>query len=108
MAIFTDLLQNTLDGDLWIKNGDFITGPSDSQNIYDIIDSAPGDWKQFPSIGVNLNFYSNITALNHLNTLQLNIKNQLIADGFNAKLSKITFDQSTSKLNINPNAYRPQ
>lgn len=42
------------DGDLAILNGDFVTGYSDQQHIALILQTAPGNWKQNPFLGANL------------------------------------------------------
>jgi len=34
--------------------GDFAIGESDNQHLYDIINSFPGWWKQFPQVGVGI------------------------------------------------------
>lgn len=40
------------DDDLWIRNGDFVTGEADLQNIYLIISLFKGSLKQYPLTGV--------------------------------------------------------
>lgn len=40
--------------DLTVKNGDFIIGPSDIQHVRDIFISAPGQYKQWPKLGINI------------------------------------------------------
>jgi hypothetical protein len=74
-----DFLQDE-NGDLVIKNGDFVIVDSNEQHVADIIDSNSNDYKEYPYIGLNLASYlsTNIDK-NQLNT---NIKNQLALDGY--------------------------
>lgn len=46
---YRDILIN--DGDLDIKDGDFVIGPSEEQEIDFIIRSQKGEWRQWPLIG---------------------------------------------------------
>lgn len=47
------LLDET--GDLAVSaDGDLVVGISDSQHIADVLESAPGNWKQHPLVGVEL------------------------------------------------------
>ncbi|CAN5437071.1 hypothetical protein BH09BAC1_BH09BAC1_05020 [soil metagenome] len=76
-----DILLDS-DGDLLIREGDFVVGPSDDQHVLDILMSAPGDWRQSPLVGVNI-----ITFLNapmdgtQRNALRQKIALQLQLDG---------------------------
>ena len=101
--IFQDFLTNGLGGDLIISNGDFVIGPSDYQNQYDIINDTQGYWKEYPNLGVGLILQQNGNVdLTQLSSL---IMNQLNNDGFTTRSPKITFD-SSGDLNIVTNAYR--
>jgi phage baseplate assembly protein W len=52
------LLDET--GDLAVSaDGDLAVGISDSQHIADVLESAPGNWKQHPLVGVELMRYVN-------------------------------------------------
>ena len=57
MAVKDILLGD--DGDLIIKNGDFLVGDSDVQHVNDIIEASPGYYKQFPILGVGIDSYMN-------------------------------------------------
>lgn len=47
-------------GDLAVSSdGDLAVGISDSQHIADVLESAPGNWKQHPLVGVELMRYVN-------------------------------------------------
>ncbi|MPM68722.1 hypothetical protein SDC9_115656 [bioreactor metagenome] len=41
-------------GDLQIVNGDFVIAESDEQHIAHLIQSAKGEWKEFPLCGAEL------------------------------------------------------
>lgn len=76
------------DGDLLIKDGDFVIGPSDEQHIKDILNSVPGWFKEFPLVGINpFQFLNSRDSSQQLNQI---IKTQLIGDGF-AKESVIVY-----------------
>ncbi len=51
-----DLLLDE-NGDLLIQNGDFVIGDSSYQDVKMIIQSAPGEWKQYPTVGVMADNY---------------------------------------------------
>jgi hypothetical protein len=51
-----DLLLDD-NGDLMIQNNDFVVGDSTYQDIKLVIQSAPGEWRPFPTIGVNATNY---------------------------------------------------
>lgn len=90
-------------GDLIISNGDFAVGLSDVQHAVDIIESNPGDWKEYPTCGVGIDNYLNAR------TSQQEIYNktrlQLIADGYQVEDIKVLFDTS-GNLVIQPYATR--
>ncbi len=48
-----DYIEND-DGTLKTLNGDFVVGESDAQHIKDILESRPGDWKEFPTVGCSI------------------------------------------------------
>ena len=48
-----------INNDLTIVNGDFAIAESDNQHLYDIINSFPGWWKEFPQVGVGIQNYVN-------------------------------------------------
>lgn len=95
--VSNDFLLNS-NGDLLIKNGDFVIGPSDNQHIKDIINSNPGDWQEFPTVGVGIDSYINGSDLYELNQ---NIKLQLGNDGYDVNKININYDYSTATYNVN-------
>lgn len=57
MAKFrTDFIYDS-NNDLIIRNGKFLTGVAENQYINQIIQSAPGNWRYHPTVGVNLKKY---------------------------------------------------
>lgn len=67
------------DFDLEIKNGDFVIGDSENQSVELLLVSSPGDWKQYPQVGCDIqkSLKGNISRF-----LERNISVQLQADGF--------------------------
>lgn len=47
------------DGDLRIRNSDFLTGESTEQHQKDLLIADPGQYKIFPTIGVGIDSYLN-------------------------------------------------
>jgi len=86
--IFQDYLLDE-NGDLLIENGDFVVGASDEQHAIDIMQSFPGEWKQFPLLGAGL-----IASLKTDNPQaeKNNIFEQLQSDGFEVNSMKIGLD----------------
>ncbi len=60
--------------------GDFAIAESDNQHLYDIINSFPGWWKEFPQVGVGIISYVNSSGKQQ--ELSRNILVQLEADGY--------------------------
>ena len=99
-----DLLLTSLEGDLKIgNNGDLVIGLSDDQHIHDIIHDEPGEWHQFPTVGVGLENYQ-FGPVN-TNILQQNIRMQLIKDGYVCS-PQVSYSYQTGLLTVNPRAYR--
>lgn len=78
------------DGDLIIgADGDFVVGLSDGQHIEAILIAAPGDYKQSPLLGVNIQSFLNSPAT--ANTLRRAIQLQLESDGYS--ITDIKFNE---------------
>ena len=97
----SDLVLVAPNKDLLIQNGDFVFGESTNQEIANIINFTPGDLKQFLNVGVNINLYIDGNIAN----LQNNIKKQLIADGININILKVSLDP-LGNLSINASGTR--
>lgn len=77
-------------GDLLIKDGDFVVGPSDNQHIQDILQSFQGEWKQFPLTGAGILQATNTgRPQDQIN----NAKAQLQAGGYQLDILKIFVDE---------------
>lgn len=79
MAIRYDIILDD-DGDIACENGDFKVGPADEQNIMLLLNTYPGNWKQFPTAGVGLRDY--LLSSGKANELRRKINVQLPADGY--------------------------
>ena|ERR1035437_6646575 len=90
--------------DLQIVNGDFVVGPSDQQHANLLLNTAIGNWKQFPTIGVFLKQY--IAGNINKNALQQIISVALNNDGMTLKSLNVildTYGQYTFDLDISRN-----
>jgi len=95
-----DFLQNT-DFDLLIKDGDLQIGLSDEDHIIDIVNSNPGDWKEYVLCGVGINNYLNSSGMEIF--VQKEIAVQLERDGYN----QINVDfKDTNSFNFSVDAVR--
>lgn len=97
-----DIIEET-DGDLKISNGDLVVGESDNQHIRDLIEGAPGWWKQFPLAGLNPYKYYN--SKNSEQTVKNDVKKQLTQDGYVDIVADISIE-SNGKLTGQINATR--
>jgi hypothetical protein len=79
MALVQDfILDNTYD--LVIENGDFVIAPSDEQHINLLFKTTVGSWKQFPLVGIGIDYYQ--ASAGQVDTLKRNINVQLTTDGY--------------------------
>lgn len=99
--MYKDILLIDPTGDLKITNGDFNIGASDQQHTYDIINDMPGEWKQYPNVGVGIDKYVKGVDMFRLHQ---NITLQLEADKFTVNDLNITW--SNEILNIVPDLER--
>jgi hypothetical protein len=67
------------DGNLLIKNGDFVIGDSEQQEVAEILESHPGEWKEDPIIGAALTRM--IKTKYDAGRMSSEIKKQLARDG---------------------------
>lgn len=66
--------------DIEIKDGDLVVADSDSQNIEFIITAKPGQFYQFPTLGVGI--IDEIKGSITKQALKIKIKNNLEADNY--------------------------
>lgn len=85
--------------DIEIKNGDLVVGDSDSQDVEFIITAKPGQFYQFPTLGVGI--VDELNGSISKQALRLKIKNNLEAD--NRRVNKIeikgTIDELITSIN---------
>lgn len=88
------------DGDLLIENGDFAVFKSDGTHIRHIVESARGNWRFSPLLGVDIVGFTN--AVGTLASIRMRriIKSQLEQDGYRVDDVKI---QNTENINIKAN-----
>jgi hypothetical protein len=101
--LFQDIQET--DNDLLInpRTGDFDFGPSDNDHISDIILSFPGEWKQYPAIGVGVRQY--VKSSGKEQELQRSVKLNLISDGYTVTNPKVEID-ANGKVTGAPAAIR--
>lgn len=90
------------DGDLVFSGGDLKIDFSDKQHIKDIINSNTGWWKQFPLVGVGIQYYLNSSGKDQ--QLEREIRLQLTADGYSVERPVIV--RTADSFDITPNAER--
>lgn len=90
-----DILINS---DIGIKNGDLLVGDSDGQNIEFIISAKPGQFYQFPTLGVGIT--DEINSSISKQALKIKIKNNLEADNYRVNRIDVsgTIDQLLTKI----------
>lgn len=73
--------------DLLIRQGDFVVGPSDTQHCLHIMEAMPGQYRQWPVLGVGVRrmLLGNVTG-----TEKRTVRVQLQLDGYKAK--EVRFD----------------
>ena len=86
-----DILIND---DIKIKDGDLVVGFSDGQNIEFIISAKPGQFYQFPTLGVGIPDQINSSISKQ--ALRILIKNNLEADDY--RINRIDVSGSLDQL----------
>lgn len=91
-----------INGDIQIKDGDLVVGDSDNQNREFIITAKPGQFYQFPTLGVGIvdEVNGNITP----QALKIKIKNNLEAD--NDRVNRIEVSGGIDDLIVDIDADR--
>jgi len=99
MAAVKDFKQSS-DGDVLIESGDFFVDFSDQQHILDIVYSAVGWYKEYPTCGLNIQFYLSGNGTNYIDkgNLNRNMQLQLQADGYTSSNSNFKFDYENNLI----------
>jgi hypothetical protein len=93
MAMVKDIeLDDSLD--LTIENGDFKISNSDQTHVINIIKSNLGAFKQFPLVGVGIDYY--IASSGSQQVIKRNITVQMEADGYSVNDIAISGDNTYS------------
>ena len=98
LVIFQDIQLNAQRNDILIEGGDFVIAPSDKQHQYLILKTVNGDWKQYPLVGVGLDYYMASSGMEQI--IQRIITVQLTGDGYKV-ISITTNPNQPSTYNIN-------
>jgi len=93
MAMVKDIELND-ELDLTIENGDFKISESDQTHVISIIKSYTGAFKQFPLVGVGIDYY--IASSGTQQVIKRNITVQMEADGYKVNEVSISGDSTYS------------
>lgn len=77
--------------DIWIENGDLVVGDSDQQDVELILDAHPGEWRQWPLLGMGISQYLNMPA--DLARIQRDAAAALRYDGFQKTTLRVVAGQ---------------
>jgi hypothetical protein len=78
-----DILEDE-NGDELIEDGDFAIGPADDFHIRDLLLDSPGDWRQYPEIGMLIDRYRNAPATKK-RQFESELREALEIDGYRVK-----------------------
>lgn len=67
-------------GDILVRDGDFVVGNANDQHMNDIIQTVPGEWKESPFVGCDL--YRFVSANVTTSEVVAVVKKQLELDTF--------------------------
>lgn len=93
MAMVKDIELND-ELDLTIENGDFKISESDQTHVINIIKSSTGAFKQYPLVGVGIDYY--IASSGTQQVIKRNITVQMEADGYKVNEISISGDSTYS------------
>lgn len=93
-----DFLDDSTLDDL-ITDGDYSVGVSDYQHVNDIIISAPGSWREYPTCGVGVTEYQSSSGQKQ--TIERMINQQLSNDGCQNIFINITESPTGATFNVN-------
>lgn len=101
MAIAKDILMNS-NNDLLFANGDLVVGPSDQQSVTCIINTTVGSFKEFPLVGVGIQYYQ--ASAGQESILKRSINIQLNTDGI--QLTRLQLVQTSTEFDYSLAAKR--
>ena len=91
-------------GDIQIEGGDFKIDISDNQNIFAILKAHPGQFYEFPLIGLGIDDFQNSPQTNRL--LKKRIKEEISKDNYKAKNLGIVGEVDELTIDILPEKIR--
>lgn len=92
-----DLLLDS-EGDLLIENNDFKIGNGDNQNITDIIQTVPGEYKLYPFVGCDIwRFLKGNSTDSEIKSV---VKKQLELQGFT--VFEVIVTRTNGNINVEP------
>lgn len=80
--------------DLIIQDGDFIIRPSDIQHINLLFKTTVGSWKQFPLVGIGIDYY--LASAGQIDSLKRSVQVQLQTDGYDINRLIIVPDEASN------------
>lgn len=75
-------IQLDAEGDLLIENGDFVVRPSDGTHVKHLIESAKGNWRFKPLVGLDITRFTNAVGTLVAAKLRRDTKEELQNDGY--------------------------
>ena len=84
--------------DLLLYNDDFKIEPSDNTHVESILRSYLGHWKEYPNLGVGIDFYRSSSGSE--GKLKKDILNNLVSDGYSLKEVKVIITPDKPKFYI--------
>ena len=95
MALVEDILIND---DIAFKNGDLLVGESDAQHIEHIFKAKPGQFYQFPTLGIGIE--DGIKGGINKQADRQNIKQNLESDNYRINKIEITGDIDDKRISV--------
>jgi len=94
----TDILLNT-DNEFQFADGDFLTGYSDDQHIQHHLTANPGNYLQYPFLGVGITKEKNGPV--NRGVIATAIRRSLVEDGFNVRQINVGGNFDNLEIEIN-------
>lgn len=99
-----DILEDD-NGDELIEDGDFAMGPADELHIRDLLLDSPGDWRQYPQIGLLIDRYRNAPATKK-KQFESELREMLEIDGYRVNAVNLSMTDWWRKFEVNADPIR--
>ena len=96
-----DDIQVSIENDLLFADGDLLVSEASEQQVQNILQAAPGQFRNSPLVGLDVTSLQNATV--NRESLKGEIKLQLSSDGFNVRQVRIA---DTPKLTVEIDAVK--